>query len=495
MTAPDSGGPGGPPRSAAEAFGLARTLTWWDGFSIALGVPVLLIFSVGSIVVLSGTLSPLIWVISVTIGFLQAFVFAEMAGLFPHKSGGHSLYGSEAWRRRNRFVSPMNVWGNWFAWSPVLAISALLIGSYVQTQWFPSVDWSVDFGPFSITFATVIGAAALLAIFWLNHFSIKDSARIQQVLGVISIVPLALLLIVPIFQGKVHLDNLTPFEPPNHDWLSWGTFEVFAAGLFVAAWSAYAFETTICYTSEYRNPGKDAPRAIIAAGLVNLVFYVLGPIVLLGVVGQKTISEDPAVAFAPLAKDVFGAGSDIVIALLVISLILIINTAILGSARTLFQASIEGYTVRGLSKVSKRRVPTRAMGFDVVVNLLLMMLGTPIAILAASTVGYMLTNVFDLTAASMLRRDTKNVQAAYRAPSAFVRLAVVFAGVNMVLLFVGGPSWGWGPMALGWGIVALSVPFYLYRRHSDARAPVEVVAAPAAVAAPPSAVAAAEEIA
>ena len=478
----------GEPRSAAEAFGLARSLTWWDGFSIALGVPVLLIFSVGSIVVLDGTLSPLIWVVSVTIGFLQAFLFAEMAGLFPHKSGGHSLYGSEAWRRRNRFVPPMNVWGNWFAWSPVLAISALLIGSYAQAQWLPGVDWKLSFGPFSITIATVIGAGALLAIFWINHFSIKDSARIQQVLGVISIVPLALLIIVPIFQGKVHFDNLTPFAPPNGHWLSWGTFEAVAAGLFVAAWSAYAFETAICYTSEYRNPGRDAPRAIMAAGAINLVFYVLGPIVLLGVVGQQRISQDASVAFAPLARDVFGAGSDIVIGLLIVSLVLIINTAILGSARTLFQASIEGYTLRGLQKVSKRRVPTRAMAFDVVVNLFLMLLGTPIAILAASTVGYMLTNVFDLVGAWMLRHDTRNVGAPYRAPTPFMRLAVVFAGINMVLLFVGGPSWGWGPMALGWGIVLLAVPFYFYRRRSDQRLTSGVVVrapvgAPAATAA------------
>jgi hypothetical protein len=81
----------------------------------------------------------------------------------------------------------------------------------------------------------------------------------------------------------------------------------------------------------------------------------------------------------------------------------------------------------------------------------------------------MLTNVFDLVAARWLRRDTAGVEAPYRAPTAFVRLAVVFAGLNMVLLFVGGPTWGWGPMALGWGIVLLAVPFYLYRRHADAR--------------------------
>jgi hypothetical protein len=68
------------PASAAEAFGLARVLNWFDGFSIALGVPALLLFSVGSIVVLTGTLSPLVWIVSVSIGLLQAFIFAEMAG-------------------------------------------------------------------------------------------------------------------------------------------------------------------------------------------------------------------------------------------------------------------------------------------------------------------------------------------------------------------------------------------------------------------------------
>jgi hypothetical protein len=47
--------------------------------------------------VLTGTLSPLIWIISVSIGLLQAFVFAEMAGLFPRKPGGHSLSGSRRW--------------------------------------------------------------------------------------------------------------------------------------------------------------------------------------------------------------------------------------------------------------------------------------------------------------------------------------------------------------------------------------------------------------
>lgn len=439
----------------------------WDGFSIGLGVPVLLIFSVGSVVVLTGTLSPLIWVISVVIGFIQAFVWAEMAGLFPHKSGGHSLYGSEALRRYNRFLPPLDIWGNWFAWSPVLAIGGLVIGGYVQTQWLPGQDWSYGWGPFKLSMATVIGAAALLIIFWVNHFSIKSSARTQTVLGVVSLVPLALLIVVPLFQGRVDIDNLTPFAPPDSPWLSWQTVTTIAAGLFVAAWSAYAFETVICYTAEYKNPAKAAPKAIIAAGVLNLVFYVLGPVVLLGVVGREEIAKDPAVAFAPLARDAFGAGSDVLIALLIVAFVLIINTAILGSARTLYQASAEGYTFRGFQVLSKRKVPVRAMGFDVGVNLFLMLLGTPIYILAASTVGYMVTNVFDGIAGWLLRRDTAAIKAPYRAPRIAMSLILFLAGLNFLFQFLGGPSWGWTAMGLGWGIVLVSIPIYLYRRHTD----------------------------
>lgn len=469
---------GSRPQSAAEAFGLMRSLSWWDGFNIALGVPVLMIFSVGSIVVLTGVISPLIWVISVIVGIVQSFVWAEMASLFPHKSGGHSLYGSEGLRRYNRFLPPLDIWGNWFAWSPVLAISGLLIGDYVVDQWISGATWSLSFGPFSITTATLIGAVVLLLVFYANHFSIRESARMQLVLGVVSLVPLALMIVVPLFKGELEMSNLRPFVPPDSAWLSWETFQMFAAGLFVAAWSAYAFETTICYTAEYRNPGKDAPRAILAAGGLNLVFYGLGPLVLLGVVGAERIAEDPSVAFAPLARDVFGSGigSDILIVLLIVALVLIINTAILGSARTLYQASAEGYTFKGFQKLSKRRVPVRAMWFDVGVNMLLMLLGNPIYILAASTVGYMFTNILDLCAAWLLRRDTKGVHAPFRAPQLFMALTGLLAAFNFVLLFVGGPSWGWKSMGIGWGIVLLSLPIYFYRRATDADEPGVLVA-------------------
>ena len=48
-------------------------------------------------------------------------------------------------------------------------------------------------------------------------------------------------------------------------------------------------------------------------------------------------------------------------------------------------------------------------------------------------------------------------------------LAIPFAAVNFVLLFLGGPSWGWDAVGLGWAIVLVSIPVYLYRHWSDSR--------------------------
>jgi len=452
---------------------LVRAIRWTDAFWIASGVPALLVFSVGYIAILNGPVSVVVWIGSVLIGLGMAFVYAEMAGMFPEKSGGPPVFGAQAWKRYFRPIAPLSIWGYWFAWTPVLAIGGLLMGSYIQREWAPGQTWSADWTPSAdfgvhINFAYVVGAAILIGLFWVNHFGIKESAWMQLVLAVTSLVPLALLIVVPIFQGKVDLDNLSPFTVPGAS--GWGVFESISAGLFVAAWSAYAFETAVVYTAEFRRPQRDAPRAIFASGGLCLFFYGLGPFILYGVVGGEKIQEDPATALVPLADSVFGTSGGLLIGLLLVALLLSINTAILGSSRTLYQASKDAWTFRFLQWTSPRGVPLRAMGFDVAVNLVLMLLGNPIYILAASTIGYMVFNTLNLVAGYLLRKDAPHVERPYRAPLVMIRLGVSLAAGNLVLLFVGAPSWGWKYVGLGWLIVLAGVVIYYYRQWSDRRA-------------------------
>ena len=116
---------------------LHRKISWTGAFWVASGVPALVLFSMGAISATVGKPAWLVWILSITFGFIQAFTYAEIAGLFPHKSGGASVYGAVAWVRYSKFVAPVSVWCNWFAWSPVLAIGSGLAAGYILSVLFP----------------------------------------------------------------------------------------------------------------------------------------------------------------------------------------------------------------------------------------------------------------------------------------------------------------------------------------------------------------------
>ena len=81
---------------------LHRNIDWRGAFWVASGVPALVLFSIGGIAGTTGTLAFLIWTASMIMGFLQSFTYAEIAGLFPNKSGGASVYGATAWLQIGR---------------------------------------------------------------------------------------------------------------------------------------------------------------------------------------------------------------------------------------------------------------------------------------------------------------------------------------------------------------------------------------------------------
>jgi hypothetical protein len=102
VAAAKTGNMASPKASSSE---LHRVIGWKDAFWVASGVPALVLFSIGGIAATVGTPSVLVWTLSVLFGFIQAFTYAEIAGLFPNKSGGASVCGAAAWcaiRRSSR---------------------------------------------------------------------------------------------------------------------------------------------------------------------------------------------------------------------------------------------------------------------------------------------------------------------------------------------------------------------------------------------------------
>ena len=197
--------------------------------------------------------------------------------------------------------------------------------------------------------------------------------------------------------------NLTPLlplagtdaanDPIPGEWNKAG-WTLFFGGLFLAAWSTYAFETAICYTNEFKNPRTDTFKAIFASGLLCLVVFSLVPFSFQGTLGLKAMLDpgiyDGSGVAAAMARMVGGGtfiGSLIVI-MLILAVILSIITAMAGSSRTLYQGSADGWLPKYLSHVNRHGAPTPAMWTNLGFNLILLLLSDYVFVLAVSNCCY-----------------------------------------------------------------------------------------------------------
>src|SRR5215217_4082505 len=170
---------------------LLKAMTWWDGFVVALANPGFLIAALGaSIGVLGTTGAVVLWTVSVFLGALQNNIYAELATMFPEKSGGISLFAHEAWRKYFTFIGPVATFGYWFAWSSVLALFGIIIGSLIQAEWFPGETWTFDTGPVDAGLPHVI-AIVVIAIVWaINVFGIRPAVWMAYATGALLMIPL-----------------------------------------------------------------------------------------------------------------------------------------------------------------------------------------------------------------------------------------------------------------------------------------------------------------
>ncbi len=258
---------------------MVRALDWRGAFWVAAGVPPLVLFSIGGIAGTTGKLAFLVWILSMIMGFLQSFTYAEMAGMFGNKSGGTSVYGATAWLRYSKLIAPLSVWCNWFAWSPVLSLGCAIAAGYILNALFPIplaesqqvVDWVAanlasytaetpavveylaanagstaadaitavatadgvnaltpwfrgyeafniaipGLGTLHFNSTFIIGVALMLIILAIQHRGVAQTASAQKWLAIIVLVPLLLVGLVPILTGAINTMNVTNLLPPT----------------------------------------------------------------------------------------------------------------------------------------------------------------------------------------------------------------------------------------------------------------------------------------
>ncbi len=500
---------------------LKRAIDWRGAFWVASGVPALVVFSMGGIAGTVGIPAFAVWTVSMMMGFVQSFTYAEIAGLFPNKSGGASVYGAAAWLRYGKFIAPLSVWCNWFAWTPVLSLGSAIAAGYILNAMEPvpaadaiaayiaqqaaagvTIDeaaataalmpihtWTLFTIPFgdvvslSFNWTFVIGTILMLLAFAIQHRGILATAGVQTVVGLIIVITLFVVGVVPFFNGNFHAENFTPFVPLAAPYAAepgaWNIagWTLVLGGMFIAAWSTYGFETAICYTREFKNPERDTFKAIFYSGLLCLALFILVPITFQGYLGldgmlATNIVDGTGIAHAMGAM--VAGGSQIITMLFVIlmiaALILIIVTAMAGSSRTLYQGSIDGWLPRYLSRVNHNGAPTAAMWTDLVFNLVLLSIASTDAtayyfILAVSNCGYIIFNFLNLNAGWIHRIDSGHIKRPFKAPTIILAAGTLLAFVNAVFMGAGAKVWNPDALWYGLGFAAVILPVFWFRHY------------------------------
>ena len=455
---------------------LLKAMSWWDGFMIALANPGFLLAALGASIASLGTTGAVVlWTVSVCLGALQNNIYAELATMFPNRSGGITLFAHEAWRRYFTLVGPIATFGYWFAWSSVLAISGLVAGTLVQAEFFSSTTWTASAGHFTLSLPVLIGVGFLLFVWVLNRRGIRSSVVFSYVTGVLLLVPVFALMFLPYITGDWQSSNMTWDVGAN------GGIALVLVWLYFMGWSSYGFEVVAAFAPEYRDTTRDTPRALRASALFSVSVYALLPLGLGGTLGTKAVADDAtAIAFYKTAFDAIG-GSFIggaLIVCVIIGIVLTMSTATMDGSRALYGISQSGMTLRTFGRLNKHNVPGNGMALDAILNIFLTVyFGSAIAILAAGNLGYMLAHVFALSGFLLLRRDRPNWPRPIRLSAPWVVGAGVLAVLNLVFVVFGGivyaDKYGYGlsKTAIGAAVLLASVIMFVYRRVVEDKQP------------------------
>lgn len=452
---------------------LHKTLTWKDGLALSIvsvnGLFVTLGFAVG---VLGAWTAIAIWITGTVIGLLQNRLFAELAAMFPGKSGGVARYAIEGWKRYFAPLGAVASFGYWIGWSLAIAVTASALGGIIQAEWFSGSTSTVRFLGNELGLGHVFAIISVWAAWGVNYVGIHLAATVNKIVGVMVTIALVVVVAAALLQGQWDADNLT--------WGPGATFSAVIVWFYITAWTTYGVEIAASFAPEYKDTVRDTAKALKATSYFMLIAFVAIPIGLTGSIGEGTLTENP-VGYITLAFDqVFGGHGWIGTAVLVFSLWLAMISTTADGGRALYGLAQEGMTIRQLDWLNRWGVPGRSLTLDAVINTAhLVLLSSPVAILLASNLGYMTAITLGVGAFLLLRKDRPNWPRPIRRGRIWIPVAMVIFVFNVFVTLWGAthPSdAGYGGMRetlIGVGILALSVMLFVYRQVVQDKRPIQ----------------------
>lgn len=288
-----------------------------------------------------GALSIVVWLISALGALCLGLVFSRLARIAPATGGPY------AWSRMGYggFIGFLIAFGYWISiWTSLPAIAAAFVG-YLQAL-VPAFAGT--------TSAIVIALAVIWTVTLVNIRGIREAALLQMVTTVAKFLPFLAISLLGLL--RINGRHFTPLNPSGEPLLM-----AIAAASPITMFAFMGLESATIPAGDVREPARTIPRATVLGIILSSALYMLGTIVVIGVVPPETLAATNA-PFADAAGLMWGGWAyDMVAVAAVVSTLGTLNGWTLLAGQIPMAAAWDRLMPKAFGRKSSRGVPRFAL--------------------------------------------------------------------------------------------------------------------------------------
>lgn len=261
----------------------------------------------------------LAWMIGGVVAVSGALLFAEAGRRMPVTGAYYRIF-AKAYHPVVAFAVNIII----LVSNAASAAGVAIIGAEYIVSWLPGVPTSVT------------ATGMIVVLYGLNLLGLRTSANVQNVL-----MGVKLLMLFCIIAGLVLVDPQTA-HTVSYQPHTTGFWESLGLALIPVAFTFGGYQSTINFGGEIINSERRMPIGIVTGVVIITAIYLLANAAYVHVLGFDTLAHSSSIA-AMVVDRLFGAvGSDLLSAVLVVSVFGYINVAMLSNPRVINAMSEDG---------------------------------------------------------------------------------------------------------------------------------------------------------
>ncbi|MBK7093612.1 MAG: amino acid permease [Saprospiraceae bacterium] len=410
------------------------------------------------------------WIVAGIITMLGALSYASLASV-TKEAGGQFQYFKNVF---NDFTGFMFGWSFFsvISTASIASISYVFAESFVKFWHIPDFfNFSSDavrfFGlsfseNFTVKFIAIM-TLVLLTIY--NILGVKGGGWLSNIVTAAKILGILILIVLGLsFAGSDHTPVDEVIKSDGIDAQSIFKLSAFFTAMLGAFWAYDGWVNITNMASEFKNPTKNVPRAIIFGTLLTMILYVLVNFAYLNVLSPAEFAaiskQQGSIAAVEVANVVMGsAGIVIISALIMISTFGATQGSTMSAARVYYQMSREGLFFKPFARVNERfRTPHISLTGQMIWASILILSGTFDQLTDMLVFVAFLFYALGAVAVIKLKRSRPDIKT-YGYP--FVPVLFILFCIFIIGNSIYSRPW---ESLIGLGLVSTGVPLYFYFR-------------------------------